>query len=185
MKAVASTAGEQPTDHPETACPAAARFINNAETTISHTEQRRLRVLVPELINTRDPDATHARLTYLAERAVRKWTTEALRAVGKTGIAQAIEQEPNLTRAAALAEDMAQNLRNSNSKRLRTTGDVARTAAKAVKLLNDPDWTSTNQAAQESAYTTHTWSIVTQKNMTTEVIETVRAMLSTVPAHAA
>ena len=139
-------------------------------------------MLVPELIDTREPDATHARLTYLADRAVRKWTAEALRAMGKTGIAQVIEQEPSLERAANLADDMAENLRNTHSKRLRATGDVARNAAKAVRILNDPDWTFRNQVAQESAYTTYAWSIATQKDMTTEVIETVRAMLAIVPS---
>ena len=181
MKAVAKIAGEPPTDHPRTACEAAARFINSAEITMSNAAQRKLRALVPELIDTRTPDATHARLTYLADRSIRKWTAEALRAVGKTGIAQVIEQEPSLTRAAALAEEMAQNLRTAESKRLRTTGDVASTAAKAVRLLSDPDETLRNQAAERSASTTYAWSIVTRKNMTTEVIETVRAMLAIIP----
>ena len=185
MKTVAKIAGEQPTDHPATACTAAAQFINSTETLISHTAQRSLRVLVPELIDTKKPNATHAKLTYLADRAVKKWTTEALRAVGKTGIAQAIEQEPDLQRAANLADDMAENLRNTVSKRLRATADVARTAAKAVRILNDPDWTFRNQVAQQSAYATYAWSMATQKDMTNEVIETVRAMLNIVKARAA
>lgn len=178
MKTVAKIAGEQPTDHPATACATTAQFINSAEIFISHTEQRRLRELVPELIDTREHDATDARLTYLADRAVRKWTAEALRAVGKTGIAQAIEQEPDLQRAANLADDTAENLRTAESKRLRTTGDVASTAAKAVRLLSDPDRTFRSQVAERSASATYTWSIVTRKDMATEVMATARAMLN-------
>ena len=184
MKTVAKIAGEQPTDHPANTCTAAAQFINSAETLISHTEQRRLRELVPELIDTREHDAADARLTYLADRAVRKWTTEALRAVGKTGIAQAIEQEPDLQRAANLADDMAENLSTAASKRIRATGEVASTAAKAVRLLSDPDWTLRNQVAARSASATYTWSIATRKDMTTEVIATARAMLNIGPTKA-
>lgn len=178
MKNVAQAAGEGPTSRPQTACPAAATFINSAETATSHGEHKELAQLVPEVVDSRNPDATRARLEFLADRAVRKWTPEALAAISKTGIAQAIREETSLRRAANLADEMASSLYRAQGKRARAAGDTARAAAKAVRVLDENDWTFNDLTAQNSAHALYPWSIATQKHMAREVLVTVRELLA-------
>ena len=178
LKNVARAAGEEPADRPATACPAAAIFINNAELTMDRGSQKELAQLVPELVGSRNPEATRARLEYLAERAVRQWTPEALAAIGKTGIATVIREEPNLRRAANLADEMAASLYRAEGRRSRSAGDTARAAAKAVRMLDETDWTLVDLAAQNSARALHPWSIATNRRVGTEIVTTVRELLT-------
>ena len=178
MKNVARAAGEEPHDHPNTACPAVAIFINNAELTLSRSAQKDLAPLVPELVGSRRPKATRARLEFLAERAVRKWTPEALAAIGKTGIASVIRDEPSLRRAANMADEMATALHRAEGKRSRAAGDTARAAMRAVQMLDETDWTLMDLAAQKSAFALRPWSIATHGRMETEILAAVRELLT-------
>ena len=110
MKQVAALAGEEPSDHPRTACAAATAIVLTAETFMDRDQQRRLQAAVPTLKNSRHPKALRNRLEFLTERAIRKYALEALLAAGSNAGAAAIRDEPSTTRAAALAKQFGDNL---------------------------------------------------------------------------
>ena len=185
MKQVAALAGEEPSDHPRTACAAATAIVLTAETFMDHDQQRTLQAAVPTLKNSRRPTALRNRLEFMTERAIRKYALEALLAAGSNAAAAAIRDEPSITKAAALAEQFGDNLanalpadiKNPQDSRKLSAARACRTAARAVGNLEDKDMTSHVHAAQNTAYTLLEWARATKQDPAAETVTLLEDMV--------
>ena len=166
------------TEYPGSACPVATRFIRNVETSLNASQRTELRALLPELDGTRDPGATQPRLEWLAERALIKWAVEALRANGGRVMAKAIESEPSLERAQALAQMAAGEIRTSVPARQWAAGRTASEAAKSLMGVQREDPLDRPAGAVFAAQALLQWATATGRDATTETAQTVRTMLN-------
>jgi hypothetical protein len=69
-------------DHPECVCPVIAAFGRGINDAMSDEGRQRLRVFIPRLVGTVDPDSEQARAEYLAWQAIRVFAPLALEAAG-------------------------------------------------------------------------------------------------------
>lgn len=185
MQEVALQNGEPPTDHPQTVCPAITRLVNALEPYLDPNQKRALRELAPVLAGTRDPSLTAARHATLTARALRVWAPQALRAAQRNAAASAIESETSRPAAASLAQSFSQMLDSelppeirSEPNRIKRHAALAlRHAAKAATLIEDPDWTISQLAADNAAMALADWASATSSYPIAELQRTLRILM--------
>ena len=69
-------------DHPECVCPIIAAFGRSVNDAMNDAGRQRLKVFIPRLVGTVDPEAERARAEYLAWQAIRVFAPISLDAVG-------------------------------------------------------------------------------------------------------
>ena len=185
MPQVAALAGENPTNHPRTACAAATEMVLSAETFMNKDQEKRLHAAVPILKDSRKPKALRQRLEFLTERALRKYAVEALLAAGSKAAAAALRDEPSTTRAATLAKQFGDTLyktvpadikRAQDSRKL-TAARACRYAEKAVRCLENEDPTTQLNAAQKTAWTLLEWAQSTKQDPGAETVAILENMV--------
>lgn len=92
-------------DHPECVCPVIAAFGRVINDAMSEEGRQRLRVFIPRLVGTVDPESERARSEYLAWQAIRVFAPLALETAGFRKQATALRNfEGSLQDAAAVAD---------------------------------------------------------------------------------
>ena len=166
MKEVAALAGEEPSDHPRTACAVATTFVLAAELFMDRDQQKQFREIVPVLKGSRNPKAFQARLEFLVERTVRKYALESLSIAGAHAAAAVIRDEPDTHRAASLAGEFAANLLADVPPKIQTAyqgrklaaARACTSAAKTASNLREDDPTLRLNAANRAAEAIFHWA---------------------------
>ena len=118
-------------DHPPCVCPVLAAFGRGVNDAMSHEGRQRLKIFIPRLVGTVDPEAVQPRAEYLAWQAVRVFAPIALDAAGLTIMASELRRfRGSLKEAAEAASAAANAAADANAV---TAALTAGTAATAVK----------------------------------------------------
>lgn len=147
------------------ACPATSAFIEHFARSMTDFDLSRLETLTaPISSKRRNPATSQKRLKHLARSALRHYAPEALRCAGATAAAAAILHEPDDTRTAHIAQDMAKAQFKVSSampkgRRRSAYADAALTcqyAADALLSLKAGD--TTRETAENTAKTLRHWA---------------------------
>ena len=185
MPELARRNGQEPCMIPPTVCPAIARFINAAEIPLNSPQRQSLWELIPHLENSRHPELTHRRLTFLASLALREHATDALRRTGHLTGAAMLRDEPDDTVCASLARALSARLYRALPSHPTTTRqhDAVLTsrcieaATKAAQALANPDPYTNLTAAERAAEALSAWCSLSGTGHTEHTRHTVMTAL--------
>ena len=157
MESVARAAGEDWSDHPQTACPVLAAYGRTLNDWLDDESRQRLVEFIPLLIGSRSTPEVELRRAYLfADTAVRRFAPFSLRAVGLDDQAAKLESLPEINspeaaRAAkAAAEAAAKAAKGAAEAAAAYAANAAYAAAYAAVDATYAD--ATAAAAAKTAY---------------------------------
>ena len=185
MELVAAKAGEEPSNRPRTACRVATFLVLAIEPLMSREEREKLRKGAALLVNSASPETHGIRLNLLANRAVRKYASEAVAAIGEVAGAATLRDEPDLARAGRMANDMGDRhlrkvpdqLHNAEEARLLAAAGACKEAAKAASLLESEDPYTKAIAAGRTAVAMAQWGRATKNDLATETLALLEELL--------
>lgn len=92
-------------DHPPCVCPVIAAYARPVNDALGHADRQRLKVFLPRLVGTVDPESEQARAEYLAWQAIRVFAPMALRATGLPALIERATRLENFSGSLKEAEE--------------------------------------------------------------------------------
>jgi len=138
-------------DHPPCVCPVLAAFGRGVNDAMSHEGRQRLKIFIPRLVGTVDPEAVQPRAEYLAWQAVRVFAPIALDAAGLTSEAAKLRRFSGSLKKAAEVLDAASRIAADASAAAAAMCIASAASAALSAAANGPvnaAWSAENAAAK-------------------------------------